>query len=179
MSAENLVSKFAETLIYFTPAMICNAVPVLTRVFKYRHPIDGGRVLGDGRRVLGDGKTWEGFIAGLLAGLFTGVVYTLMSGNTSWIMYTLIMGLGALLGDLINAFIKRRIGLKQGSPFPPFDQIDYLLGSYVLIKTLKLDLTTSTELTLEHLILAMFISLILHPLTNLIAYMLGFKEVPW
>ncbi len=179
MSTEYLANKFTEALIYFAPAMICNAAPVLTRVFRYRHPIDGGRVLRDGRRVFGDGKTWEGLIAGLLAGLLTGVAYTLIFNTASCIMYALIMSVGALLGDLINAFIKRRVGLKQGSPFPPLDQVDYLLGSYVSIKSLNIDLIMGVELTLEHLVLAMLISLILHPLTNFMAYMLGFKEVPW
>lgn len=182
MNLDEATLKIIWSLILFLPAMVANALPVLARVlFKRRHPIDFNKNFMDGRRVLGDGKTWEGFTLGLLGGLLSGFGYTYVFKDSLWTLYTLSMSLGALLGDLINAFIKRRLGIQKGRPFPPFDQIDYLLGSYFIIKVLNIDslLTLNSLLDLWSLLVAMCISLILHPLTNFIAYILRIKEVPW
>lgn len=168
-----------ESIVLYLPAMICNAAPVLTNVIKTKHPIDGGRIFIDGRRVFGDGKTWEGFIAGLVVGLLVGIAYTVVFHNHYTIVYTIVMSLGALLGDLTNAFVKRRLGLARGAPFPPVDQVDYLIGAYVLVKVFSVDSLANLSLNLEHLAIAILISLLLHPLTNAIAYILGFKDVPW
>ena len=169
-----------NTLILFFPSMVTNAFPVLTRVlFKEKHPIDFNKYFIDGGRVFGDGKTWEGFLLGILSSLSVGISYTYILGSYTWVIYSLTAGLGALLGDLLNAFVKRRLGIRTGAPFPPFDQVDYLLGSYCLVKVLNIDLLLSTSLELKNLLIGMMISLILHPLTNFIAYMIKVKDVPW
>ncbi len=182
MNLNEITLKIVWSLILFLPAMAANALPVLARVlFRRRHPIDFNRNFVDGRRILGDGKTWEGFTLGLLGGLSLGLGYTYISKDILWVPYTLLTGLGALLGDSVNAFIKRRLGIREGGPFPPFDQVDYLLGSYFLIKAFNIDslLVLSDSLDLWSLLIVISISLILHPLTNFIAYTLRIKEVPW
>lgn len=176
---EYFVVLTKESIVLYLPAMACNAAPVLTNVVKNKHPIDGGKNFVDGRRIFGDGKTWEGFIAGLTVGLLMGIPYAIKFHNQYMMIYTIAMGLGALLGDLVNAFIKRRLGLARGAPFPPVDQVDYLIGAYVLVKVLGVDSLASIALNIEHLAVAILISLLLHPLTNAIAYVLGFKDVPW
>ena len=35
---------------------------------------------------------------------------------------------GALMGDIIESFFKRRIGKKRGEDWIPFDQLDFILG---------------------------------------------------
>ena len=37
------------------------------------------------------------------------------------------IGFAALLGDIIESFVKRRYGLKPGATFQPWDSIDYTL----------------------------------------------------
>src|SRR4051812_27852644 len=39
------------------------------------------------------------------------------------------IGLGALSGDLVKSFAKRRRGILPGQAWIPFDQIDWLLGA--------------------------------------------------
>ncbi|MEM0361534.1 MAG: CDP-2,3-bis-(O-geranylgeranyl)-sn-glycerol synthase [Sulfolobales archaeon] len=180
MNLDGAVVMVVRALILFLPAMVANALPVLVRVFfRNRHPIDFNKNFIDGRRVLGDGKTWEGFVLGLSGSLLLGLGYVYIFGNGLWVLYAFFMSLGALLGDLINAFVKRRLGMRGGAPFPPFDQIDYLLGSFLIIRLSGVDLLLSTSLDLQSLLIAMVVSLILHPLTNFIAYLFGIKDVPW
>lgn len=179
---EYLTIAFIESMVLYLPAMVSNAAPVLTNVIKKRHPIDCGRNFVDGRRIFGDGKTWEGLIAGLTSGLLIGIPYSAAFCNPYLTFYTTVMGLGALLGDLTNAFVKRRLGLARGAPLPPIDQIDYLLGAYALVKVLSVDSIVEAinlAFSLEHLAIAMLLSLLLHPLTNAVAYITGFKDVPW
>ncbi|MEM0454110.1 MAG: CDP-2,3-bis-(O-geranylgeranyl)-sn-glycerol synthase [Sulfolobales archaeon] len=168
------------SLILFLPAMVANALPVLSRTFfRNKHPIDLNRNFIDGRRIFGDGKTWEGLMLGLLGGLSLGLCYAYVSRDDLWVLYAFFMGLGALLGDLINAFIKRRLGMRSGAPFPPFDQVDYLIGSFSIIKLSNIDSLLNVSLGLWNLLVVMLISLILHPLTNFIAYIFRIKDVPW
>ena len=46
--------------------------------------------------------------------------------------------LGALLGDLTGAFIKRRLGIQPGGLLPIVDQIDFVVGAVVFSLPLAL-----------------------------------------
>ena len=35
---------------------------------------------------------------------------------------------GALIGDIIESFFKRRVGIERGKNWIPFDQLDFILG---------------------------------------------------
>jgi len=39
---------------------------------------------------------------------------------------------GALLGDMMESFFKRRIGRDRGQDWIPFDQLDFIVGALVL-----------------------------------------------
>ncbi|MBR9703121.1 CDP-archaeol synthase, partial [Candidatus Woesearchaeota archaeon] len=41
-------------------------------------------------------------------------------------------GFGALLGDLVESFIKRQLGFKSGELFFPWDKIDFVIGAFAL-----------------------------------------------
>lgn len=109
-------------------------------------PIDFGKSWKDGRRILGDGKTWRGLLSGTFLGMTAGfglaVGATYLSGSeyaflglTNFegfpFMIPILFSLcfGALLGDVIESFFKRRIGKDRGQDWVPFDQIDFLLGA--------------------------------------------------
>jgi CDP-2,3-bis-(O-geranylgeranyl)-sn-glycerol synthase len=123
------------------PAYIANASALLIGGGK---PIDFGKKYKDGKRILGDGKTWRGLIAGTFIGMTAGfglsvaAIYSDMynfpiklSDFTGFpIMIPLIFSVcfGALMGDIIESFFKRRIGRKRGEDWIPFDQLDFILG---------------------------------------------------
>lgn len=80
-------------------------------------PLDGGRVLADGHRVLGDSKTWRGV---LLSPLATGASAALLGLPVG---VGVVVGVGAMLGDLLSSFAKRRLGVPSSGMMLGLDQI--------------------------------------------------------
>jgi CDP-2,3-bis-(O-geranylgeranyl)-sn-glycerol synthase len=109
-------------------------------------PIDFGKRWRDGKRILGDGKTWRGLLSGTFLGMTAGFGLVVAASyiNASEynflnlsdferfpLMIPIIFSLcfGALLGDIIESFFKRRIGKNRGENWILFDQLDFLLGA--------------------------------------------------
>lgn len=133
-----------QVLYLFVPAYVANMSPVLVqgRFAWLARPLDGGREW-RGRRVLGDHKTWRGLVAGTLAGMVVWeiqrVVYRVGLGQglavvdyDTWpVLGGMLMGLGALVGDAVKSFIKRRVGIAPGRSWLGFDQVDFYLGAWL------------------------------------------------
>jgi len=176
----NVVADIVRAIGFFAHAMIANATPLITRrfIFKNVRPLDLGKTFIDGKRVLGDNKSIEGFLSGVLAGFAVGVAYALYFNNVSWAYYGLISGLGAMIGDVFNSFLKRRLNIKPGGPFIPLDQTSFLLCAYALVKISSADSIVGYTLTTYDLLIGVLIALVLHPLTNYVAYLLKIKKTP-
>ena len=82
------------------------------------------------------------------------------------------MGLGALAGDLIKSFFKRRIGIAPGHKFIPFDQTDFVVGALVFIMPVF-------ELTLNIFIVSLLLSFLLHIIVNHVAFYLKIRNEAW
>jgi len=125
------------------PAYIANASAVLVGGGT---PVDFGKNWRDGKRILGDGKTWRGLFAGAFIGMTAGfglavaARYIALSDfaflNLSDfegfpLMIPIIFSLcfGALAGDVVKSFFKRRIGKNRGEDWILFDQIDFIVGA--------------------------------------------------
>lgn len=150
------------------PAYVANAFPTL---FKGGPPIDCGRRFIDGERIFGANKTFRGFSFGLVCGLMATLAETLLLSR-----YLLLLGalvsLGALLGDLLGAFIKRRMNLEPGAPFPLLDQLDFVLGALILSSPVH-------HASLGTAVILVFFTPPIHLLANFIAYKLGVKKNWW
>ena len=72
-----------------------------------------------------------GGLASIAVTLFLPDVFLQVEGFTWYIGF--IMGFGAILGDAIGSFTKRRINLKSGAPFPIVDQVGFVVTSFLLI----------------------------------------------
>jgi CDP-2,3-bis-(O-geranylgeranyl)-sn-glycerol synthase len=128
------------------PAYIANASALL---IGGGTPIDFGKTYKDGKRILGDGKTWRGLFVGTFVGVTAGFGLSVaakyaalyefpinLSDFTGFpMMIPLIFSIcfGALLGDIIESFFKRRVGKDRGEDWIPFDQLDFIIG--VLVAT--------------------------------------------
>lgn len=91
-------------------------------------PLDGGRRLRDGRPVFGPSKTWRGLIAALVA-----------TPSVAWFWgfgwgLGLAVALGAMAGDLIASFTKRRLGLPSSASVPLLDHLPETLIPALLVK---------------------------------------------
>src|SRR2546426_9135984 len=124
---------------FFLPAYVANPAAVL---FGGGRPIDGGRVLTDGNRLFGDGKTWRGLGGGILAGVVLGLLQwgasSAVEPGLSFGAFPLglvpivVLPTGALLGDLLGSYVKRRAGKPKSTKAPGLDWYDFYLGAFVL-----------------------------------------------
>ncbi len=145
-----------------------NGAPV---IFGGGRPIDSGRSLFDGERVLGDNKTVRGFLSGLMIGAVVGVAgFYLFS--TSLLLISVLAALGALLGDLTGAFLKRRLKIKPGGSLPVVDQLDFVLGALLLVSPFH-------GISLGVVVIMLFVTPPIHLLTNIGAHFLGLKPTYW
>jgi CDP-2,3-bis-(O-geranylgeranyl)-sn-glycerol synthase len=161
------------------PAYIANPTAV---VFGGGTPIDFGKNWKDGRRILGDGKTFRGLIGGTVCGIIIGLIQIQASPQFSLPAFTLgavvALSFGALLGDIVKSFFKRRLGLERGAKFPLVDQLDFVAGAWVLAYIADPKWFTD-NFTFGIMITVIILTPILHRLTNIIGYYIKLKKEPW
>jgi CDP-2,3-bis-(O-geranylgeranyl)-sn-glycerol synthase len=167
------------------PAYVPNNAAVLTGGGP---PIDGGRTWG-GRRVLGDGKTWRGTVGGIAAGAILALLLNAVRPTLDGLIAVALpaafplaaviaLPTGALLGDVLASFLKRRTGRERGAAFPGVDQLDFVVVSLALTAVAAPDWFGAT-FTLPVLATVLVITPLLHVSTNVIAYKLSLKSEPW
>jgi CDP-2,3-bis-(O-geranylgeranyl)-sn-glycerol synthase len=173
---------------FFLPCGIANSVPVIAMhlpVLKdMNYPLDFGKSLG-GIRIFGDHKTFRGLISGMIFGVIVVAIQVSLYNayepirNISWVKYNeinwvvfaLLSGAGPLLGDAIKSFFKRRMNLKPGATWFPFDQIDYILGGIIFVLPI-------VQLEWWKYILVAVIYFIAHPMATFLGYLLKMKDSP-
>jgi CDP-2,3-bis-(O-geranylgeranyl)-sn-glycerol synthase len=161
---------FIEALKFIFPAYCANAIPVIAGG---GFPIDFRKNFLDGRPIFGKNKTIRGFFFGLVSGTLVGIAESLFFENYP-LYFGFILSLGALTGDLLGAFLKRRIGLKPGDLLPVVDQVDFILGAIIFSLFFYVSMVSS-----ELVVAVLIITPPLHLLTNYIAYKTGLKSTPW
>jgi len=163
----NLATLVIEALKFIFPAYCANAAPVLGGGGL---TMDFGKKFVDGKPIFGANKTFRGFFFGLTIGIGVGLVECLLFGYP--LLFSVLTPLGALLGDLAGAFLKRRLNIAPGSLLPIVDQIDFVVGA--LLFSLLLNLVTA-----ELAVAALLITPPIHLLTNFVAYKFKLKKNPW
>ena len=87
--------------------------------------------------MFGDNKTVRGFVLGIIAGACIGALesFVVSVGPFSSLSFAIAFGawsgLGALAGDSIKSFFKRRKKVPSGTSWILFDQIDFVVGATV------------------------------------------------
>ena len=159
---------WVSALYLIVPIYCTNGAPV---IFGGGGPIDFGRSLKDGERIFGDHKTVLGFasgvIVGITVGLFEGYLF-----SWSLLPVAVLASVGALLGDLGGAFLKRRLGIKPGGPLPGLDQLDFVIGAVLAVSAIA-------QISLGSLVILFLVTPPIHFLTNVGAYGLGLKSTYW
>jgi CDP-2,3-bis-(O-geranylgeranyl)-sn-glycerol synthase len=162
-----ITQLIVEAIKFIFPAYCANATPVLvgggTRM-------DFGKNFYDGKRIFGNNKTFRGFFFGLTIGILVGSMECVLFGFP--ILFSVLIPLGALLGDLTGAFLKRRLGIAPGGLLPIVDQVDFVVGAIVF----------SVPLAIVNWELAVTVLLItppIHLFTNFLAYKMKLKRNPW
>jgi CDP-2,3-bis-(O-geranylgeranyl)-sn-glycerol synthase len=167
-SVISVLNMSAYVIYFMLPAYLANATAL---AFGGGKPLDFGKNFTDGRRIFGDGVTWRGTIIGTGIGTLIGLLQGLLSGNiVQGILLGLFLGGGALIGDAGGSFVKRRIKIERGRPTPFLDQLDFVIGALVFASIIVV-------LPVNIIILILIISVVLHLSANIIAYLVGIKDV--
>ena len=173
-----------STLYLFLPCYVANMAPVIAKRFNILSslavPIDGSR---DGKEgVLGKNKTYRGLIVGLLAGVITAEfqlllcrfdfsnsinLFPLQADNA--VLWGFLLGAGALAGDLVKSLIKRKVGLKPGERWIPWDQLDMVVGGIAFGSLMY-------RFSWTNVIILLIISPILIISVNIFSYLMRIKD---
>ena len=172
------------TLYFILPAYFSNGGAL---AFGGGTPVDFGKTDKNGIRWIGDGVTWRGLIAGTLIGILTGAVQgylaqfilpeigqylitPIVTDIPNGILIGFLLGLGALVGDALGSFLKRRIGIGRGKPAPILDQLDFIIVALIFVSPF-------VNMNLQFIVIAIILTLIIHLIANTLAYLLGIKDV--
>ncbi len=173
------------TILYFLiPAYISNSGGL---IFGGGKPVDFGKKDPKGNRWIGNGVTWRGLIGGTILGTIVGAIQgyygpdlmfvfgdyiktPIAIGVANGITIGFLLSFGALVGDALGSFLKRRLGIERGKPAPILDQIDFLIVALFFVSfVVKLDL--------NFIIISIILTIIIHLIANSGAYLLGIKDV--
>jgi CDP-2,3-bis-(O-geranylgeranyl)-sn-glycerol synthase len=164
-----------QAIAFIFPAYCANATPVLAGGGP---KIDFGKNFIDGKRLFGNNKTFRGFFFGWAVGFLVGLVEGFVFGFDNYpLLFSVLIPLGALLGDLTGAFIKRRFDIVPGGLLPIVDQIDFVVGAVVF--ALPLAMVSWQGLSWEVVVATLLFTPPIHLFTNFCAYKLKLKKNPW
>lgn len=161
---QNVLILIVETFFFFLPAGVANMMPVLVAKVPFLNvPMDFGHSF-RGKRIFGDHKTWRGFVFGIISAGITGMILSGIFKTGA------ILGAGALLGDAVKSFFKRQLNIAPGKSWVPFDQLDWILGALIAVHLFVQPQPT------EVWIAALLLFGLLHPVINILGYVLHIKK---
>lgn len=169
----DLIIPLIVILLYIIPLYTANSTPVLS---KGKIPLDLNKKIG-ANPILGKGKTVEGTLTGIICGSISGLLITIFFPYSNelvpnYFALAVLLSIGAIVGDLIKSFFKRRFGIKSGQKWVIADQLDFILGGLIFSSLIT---PPPTWLVAILLIVTFFI----HLWSNFFAHKLGLKKVPW
>jgi CDP-2,3-bis-(O-geranylgeranyl)-sn-glycerol synthase len=149
---------------------------------------------GDGRRILGPSKTWSGFLFGatlavpfglLEAGLILAAPPNLQlvprwaPSIVSAIPIVALVTYGAMAGDALGSFLKRRLGRPSGARAFVLDQLPFVAVPILAGAAVDPGLFVSVFGSWEALLWLLVFTFGLHAVFNWIGFHAGVKKVPW
>lgn len=179
-----LINMVLESLWFLLPGLLANSAPVFVKKLDFlNYPVDFNKKI-NGKRIFGSHKTYRGYFFGTLTAIivvyFQKQLYSMPFFNNyslldysvlNFVLIGFLFGFGALFGDSVKSFFKRRVGIKPGHTWFPFDQIDSLFGILLFMAPIYFP-------KLEYVVLMFAILLILHLSFVFIGYKLGIREKP-
>lgn len=163
--------KLVELVYLMLPAYFANMAAPFAKFWPgWNRPIS--------RRWLGDHKTVIGFLFGVAAAVLTAYLQSLTSWSHrgldawTWVGVGCAQGVGAMSGDAVKSFFKRRAGIAPGQRWIPADQLDFVTGAV---------LVAWPWLRLRPLEIAMVLAFtcVAHIVVNHIAFHLGIRDTKW
>ena len=184
----NPTIQFLLTCLYIMlPGAVANMTPVFVRNIHFLNvSVDFDKKWFDNKPIFGNHKTYRGFFFGILAAIAVAYIQSLLFksssffaqisffnyNETSFFIIGFLIGFGVLFGDLIKSFFKRRVNIKSGESFFPWDQLDLVIGALVFISFIQIP-------PLKMIIFYLIAGPLFHILFNHIGFWLGIREAKW
>ncbi len=172
----DILGEALRAIWFVGPAYIANGfTPIWGRGERFNAPIDMNRNFRDGHRILGDGKTIRGGLGGLLMGTLSGIIQNelLIFEMDFPLLLGFLLAFGAILGDIIGSFIKRRFNKPRGESVFGLDQLGFLVTALFLAF-----IAFPERVLLQYWIILVPATLIIHRVMNILAYLVHIKNVP-
>jgi CDP-2,3-bis-(O-geranylgeranyl)-sn-glycerol synthase len=125
-------SRLLELLYLMLPAYLANMAPPFVKYWNgWNRPINRGW--------LGEHKTVVGFAVGVLVAVLATYIQSSFAWPgtlfppSDWLAVGFAQGFGAMGGDVVKSFFKRRRGIAPGRSWIPADQLDFPIGALSLL----------------------------------------------
>jgi CDP-2,3-bis-(O-geranylgeranyl)-sn-glycerol synthase len=168
-------SEVLNAIFFVMPAFLGNMTPMM---FGGGHPMDFRKNWFDGRRILGNNKTMRGFAAGFISGFVMGIFVSYWFKSVVDVNLVVpltngfLQGLGAVTGDAVGSFIKRRLNIPPGGSLIIMDQIGFIIFGLAFARI-------DTAFPWTYWVIIIPLALVVHFAANAVGYMMGWKDVWW
>lgn len=179
----NIFYFILQCFYFILPAYFANMAPVIVKKINIlKIPLDFNKTLKN-KPIFGKNKTFRGLIFGVVfSTIITYMQFQLYNMDffknlsllnySNWLLFGILIGFGALIGDLVKSFIKRRIGIAPGNRFLPWDQTDFIFGAFLFTYFL-------VKPSIAVIATTLLLSFVLHITVNHIAFYLHIRDEKW
>jgi CDP-2,3-bis-(O-geranylgeranyl)-sn-glycerol synthase len=166
-----MIWRVGQLLYLMAPAYLANMTPPFVRFWSgWNRPIS--------ERWLGAHKTVFGALAGVSVAIGVALIQARIHWRggivdyDQWPIVGLLLGAGAIGGDIVKSFVKRRRGVSPGARWVPFDQLDFSIGALLLIAPLA-------DLSWRDVAAILAITFVGDIGVNQLAYVLRIRQSAW
>jgi CDP-2,3-bis-(O-geranylgeranyl)-sn-glycerol synthase len=128
-----LADEWAPGLQLLLLVAAANTAPLVAKRLLHQRwswPLDGGLRFIDGRPLLGPSKTVRGVLSALLLCVLAAPALGLAPGAGA------VVALGAMAGDVLSSFLKRRLAIPSSGKAYGLDQIPEVIVPLLLVRTM-------------------------------------------
>jgi CDP-2,3-bis-(O-geranylgeranyl)-sn-glycerol synthase len=166
-----MLPRVGQMLYLMAPAYLANMTPPFTRFWRgWNRPIS--------ERRLGSHKTVVGAVAGVVVAELAALLQSWIGWDGGivdygqWPLIGLLLGAGAMGGDMTKSYFKRRLGIEPGARWIPADQLDFAVGALVLVAPLA-------RITWQDVALTLAVTFVADLAVNQIAFRMGVRDTQW
>lgn len=176
-----MIELILSSIYLIFPAYVANMCPVLFAKIPFLNILN----IPIHKKLFGSHKTYLGLISGYIGALLTLALQQYLTSQNlltdfalldypqiNIFLFAFLFGIGAITGDVIKSFFKRRLNIAPGRPWFPFDQLDFIIGTYLFLLPVYI-------IPWQNLLTILILTPLLHFLANLTGYLLGLKKVWW